>query len=70
MGQAAFSNGWTITGGQTWSLWTSNKKGIETRQECIPATIEGQYVVGYDFARLATFRLTKNISNRLGSRSS
>jgi hypothetical protein len=63
-GQAAFNNGWTITGGQTWSLWSSNKKGIETRQEWIPATIDGQYVVGYDFARLATVRLTKNFNNK------
>jgi hypothetical protein len=63
-GQAAFNNGWTITGGQTWSLWSSNKKGIETRQEWIPATIEAQYVVGYDFARLATVRLTKNFNNK------
>ena len=63
-GQAAFSNGWTITGGQTWSLWSSNKKGIETKQEWIPATIDGQYVVGYDFARLMTIRLTKNFNNK------
>ncbi|ABF42627.1 hypothetical protein Acid345_3626 [Candidatus Koribacter versatilis Ellin345] len=62
--QAAFNNGWTITGGQTWSLWSSNKKGIETRQEWIPATIDGEYVVGYSFARLATFRITKNFHNK------
>ena len=64
-GQVALSNGWTFTGGQTWSLWSSNKKGIETRQEWIPATIEGQYVVGYNFARLATFRVTKNFNNKV-----
>lgn len=63
--QAAFNNGWTVTGGQTWSLWSSNKKGIETRQEWIPATIDGQYVVGYDFARLMTFRVTKNLNNKI-----
>ena len=62
--QASFANGWTITGGQMWSLWASNKKGIENRQEWIPATIDGQYVVGYDFARLAAFRLTKNFHNK------
>jgi hypothetical protein len=63
--QAALSNGWTFTGGQMWSLWSSNKKGIENRQEWIPATIDGQYVVGYDFARLAAFRVTKNFHNKL-----
>ncbi len=64
-GQAAFRNGWTVTGGQMWSLWASNKKGIENRQEWIPSTIDGQYVVGYDFARLAAIRVTKNIGNTM-----
>jgi hypothetical protein len=63
--QAAFSNGWTVSAGQMWSLWTSDKKGIENRQEWVPATIEAQYVVGYDFARLAEFRVTKNFSDKL-----
>lgn len=62
-GQAAFHNGWTFTAGQMWSLWASNKKGIENRQEWIPATIDGQYVVGYDFARLAALRVVKNFGN-------
>ena len=63
--QAAFHNGWTVTGGQMWSLWSSNKKGIENRQEWIPATIDGQYVVGYDFARLAALRVTKNFHDKV-----
>ncbi len=63
--QAAFKNGWTFTGGQMWSLWSSNKKGIENRQEWIPASIDGQYVVGYDFARLAALRITKNFGNKV-----
>ncbi len=63
--QAAFHNGWTFTGGQMWSLWASNKKGIENRQEWIPTTIDGQYVVGYNFARLAAFRVTKNFNNKV-----
>ena len=40
------------------------RRASRTRQEWIPATIEGQYVVGYDFARLATIRLTKNFHNK------
>jgi hypothetical protein len=63
--QAAFSNGWTLTGGQMWSLWTSNRKGMDPRSEFIPTTIDGQYVVGYDFARLAALRLTKKFSDKL-----
>lgn len=64
-GQAALKNGWTFTAGQMWSLWSSNKKGLENRQEWIPATIDAQYVVGYDFARLAALRLTKNFNDRV-----
>lgn len=60
-GQAALDSGWTFTAGQTWSLITLNKKGIETRGEWLPATIDAQYVVGYDFARLFTARVTKTL---------
>jgi len=63
--QAALDNGWTFTAGQTWSLITSNKKGIETRGEWIPATIDAQYVPGFDFARLFTARVTKTFSKKL-----
>jgi TolA-binding protein len=62
-GQAEFRNGWTITAGQTWSLITTNKKGIEARGEWVPATIDAQYVVGYNFARLMTARLTKHFGD-------
>lgn len=63
-GQAAMDNGWTFTAGQTWSLITLNKKGIETRGEWLPATIDAQYVPGYDFARLMTARVTKSFMNK------
>jgi hypothetical protein len=63
-GQAALNNGWTFTAGQTWSLITLNKKGIETRGEWLPATIDAQYVVGYDFARLFTARVTKTLLDK------
>jgi len=61
--QAALSNGWTFTGGQMWSLMTLNKSGIQNRGEWAPAQIDAQYVVGYDFARLAAFRATKTFNN-------
>ena len=34
--QAAFQNGWTITGGQMWSLVTETKKGLDNRTEATP----------------------------------
>ncbi len=65
--QAAFDTGWTLTVGQTWTLITMNRQGIETRREWSTATIDGQYVVGYNFARLYTARLTKSFANHAGA---
>ena len=50
-GQAAFKNGFTITGGQMWSLLAPGRKGIANRNEYLPSTIDAQYVVGFDWAR-------------------
>ncbi len=62
--QAAFDSGWSFTAGQTWSLDTMNKKNIEARGEWVPATIEAQYVVGYNFARLYTARVAKTFADK------
>ncbi len=62
--QAEFKNGVTFTAGQFWSLMTTDRKGIATRSEFIPTTIEGSYVVGYTYARQNTVRVTKNFSNK------
>lgn len=56
--QAAFKNGYTVSGGQMWSLMTVERKGIATRAEYLPAVIDAQYVVGYDWARQLGLRLT------------
>jgi hypothetical protein len=63
--QADFSNGLTLTAGQDWSLITTDRKGIATRAEFIPNTIEASYVVGYTYVRQTAFRLTKNFNNRV-----
>jgi len=61
-GQAEFNNGMTITAGQMWSLLTTDRKGIATRAEFLPLTIDGAYVVGYDYVRQTSFRLTKSFT--------
>ena len=61
--QAAFGNGVTLTAGQFWSLITTNRKGIATRAEYIPNTLDGSYVVGYNFVRQTAFRITKNFND-------
>jgi TolA-binding protein len=63
--QAEFKNGVTFTAGQFWSLLTTDRKGIATRSEFIPTTIEGSYVVGYSYARQNAVRITKDWSNKM-----
>jgi hypothetical protein len=63
--QAEFKNGITFTAGQFWSLLTTDRKGIATRAEFIPTTIEGSYVVGYSYARQNAVRVTKDWSNKI-----
>jgi hypothetical protein len=63
--QAAFNSGWTLTGGQMWSLVTETRKGLDNRTEATPATIDAQYTVGFDWARQYGFRVTKNFDNKI-----
>ncbi len=63
--QAAFDNGWTVTGGQMWSLATETKHGTDNRTEALPMTIDPQYTVGFSWARQYGLRLAKNIDNKV-----
>jgi len=58
-------SGWTITAGQTWSLLTTNQKGIATLAELRPGTSDGQYVVGFTWTRQRALRVTKNFNNKI-----
>jgi TolA-binding protein len=62
--QAALDNGFSVTGGQMWSLATENKKGIQNRGEAIPLTIDAQYNVGFTWARQYGFRLVKDFGGK------
>ncbi len=64
-GQAAFTNGITVTGGQQWSLLTETTKGMDNRTENLPMTIDAQYHVGFSWARQYGFRATKNFDNKV-----
>ena len=62
---ATFTNGWSVTGGQQWSLAAENKKGITNRfggglGEALPLVIDPNYIVGFDWARQYGFRVAKN----------
>ncbi len=64
-GQAAFDNGWSITGGQMWSLVTETRRGVENRQEALPMTIDAQYTVGFSWARQYGLRVAKGFGNKV-----
>jgi hypothetical protein len=63
--QVEFQNGLSVSGGQTWSLLTTNRSGIALRNEWVPATIDLQYVVGYNWARQFSLRVTKKLGNNV-----
>lgn len=56
-GQAATKSGFTITGGQMWSLVTETKKGTDNRTENLPMTIDAQYHVGFSWTRQPGVRI-------------
>jgi hypothetical protein len=60
-GQAKFDSGWTVTGGQMWSLVTETKKGMDNRTEGVPLTIDPQYTVGFSWGRQEGIRVTKSL---------
>ena len=60
-GQASW-HGWTVSGGQTWSLLTLSRSGIKLRDEWIPSTIEGDYVPGYTYLRAMNMRVAKTFA--------
>ena len=54
------SLGLEVLAGQNWSLATANTHGITPRNELVPATIDAQYVVGFNWARQPQLRVVKN----------
>ncbi len=63
--QAELNNGWTLTGGQMWSLATEYKSGLANRSEAIPLTIDSQYNVGFTWERQYGFRMVKRVGSHL-----
>ncbi|RUR16595.1 hypothetical protein ELY21_12840 [Legionella sp. km535] len=65
---AYFTTDWNNWGvhalaGQTFSLATTNLKGITPRNEFLPLTIESQFVVGFVWKRQPQLRLVKNLGD-------
>ena len=62
-GQAASKSGFTITGGQMWSLVTEMRKGTDARTEIQPQTIDAQYLVGYSWERQPELRIQQRFGD-------
>jgi hypothetical protein len=70
-GQAKFDNGFSILGGQMWSLVTENKASIAPSDDlgkvndARPMTIDPGYNVGFTFARQYGLRVTQNFGDKV-----
>jgi hypothetical protein len=63
-GQVETDSGWTLTGGQQFTLATENRSGLSNRTEVLPGTIDPQYNAGYTWARQYGMRLTKSFNKK------
>ncbi len=63
--RAAFHNGWSITGGQMWSLATETTHGLDNGTEILPSVIDPQYVAGFVWTRQYGFRVTKDFRDKI-----
>jgi hypothetical protein len=66
-GQAATQSGFTVTGGQMWSLVTETKKSTDNRTENLPMTIDAQYHVGFSWERQPGVRFQQKIGGFTGA---
>jgi len=58
--QAALNSGWLFTGGAQWSLVTEYTKGLFSKSEAIPMTIDPNYTVGFVWNRQPGLHIVKN----------
>jgi hypothetical protein len=58
--QAAMNSGWYFTGGQQWSLVTEYTKGLLSKSEAVPFTIDPNYTVGFVWNRQPGLHIVKS----------
>lgn len=58
-------SGFYLLAGQSWSLTTLYRQGLEPRQEDAPLTIDAQYVVGFNWLRVPQVRLVQKLNDVL-----
>jgi len=64
----AYYNGdFQVVAGQTWSLATQEKVGMNLRDELIPMTIDGQYLPGFVFTRNPQIRFVEKFNSAVSA---
>jgi multidrug efflux pump subunit AcrA (membrane-fusion protein) len=66
-GQAGTDSGFTVTGGQMWSLVTETKTSTDNRTEVLPADIDAQYNVGFSWERQPGIRFQQKFGHFTGA---
>jgi hypothetical protein len=62
--QAHMDSGWMFTGGQQWSLVTEYTKGLNSKSEAVPFTIDPNYQVGFVWNRDPGFHIVKDFNGK------
>jgi hypothetical protein len=62
-GQAALKSGFTVTGGQMWSLVTETGLSTNNRTERLPNSVDAQYTVGFSWARQPAIRFQQTFGD-------
>jgi hypothetical protein len=57
-----FKGGWSIAGGQNWSMIQTTRKGIDPLSEWLPSLIDNSYTPGFSYAREGSIRVVKQIT--------
>jgi hypothetical protein len=57
------ARGFSMEGGQMWSLVTEDRKGVDIKTEIQPQTIDSQYLVGYSWTRQPGFRIAQRFGD-------
>ena len=60
-----FKGGWSIAGGQNWSLLQTTRKGINPLSEWLPAVIDNAYTPGFTYAREGSLRVVNQITPKI-----
>ena len=65
-GRGETAGGFSVTGGQMWSLVTEDAKGDDPRTEIQPLTVDPQYLVGYTWTRQPGIRVEQRFGTYTG----